>query len=442
MKAHSLFARGEVLFLPLCVCALAAAGCTTQVELPMPNGAYVAEPQAKKTAPAPETAAVPVREKPQEQEVILFELNPQEPAEDPVLPPVPEKKPAAKTAAKPAVKSAEKPAAKPAGQEILYKVKKGDTLGAIAGKHKMSATALAGYNGIQVNKVLQIGETICIPVSAGSENAKSAKTAVKEDPKPAVKEEAKPAVKDAKDAKNAKDTAKTKGTAETAVSGGAVYIVKPGDTLGGIAWRHSVKVSQIAELNKIDPKAMLPAGKKLILPKEAKLREAKTETKKQTASKSEAKPAAAASKPAAKSEVKPSAAKTSAEKIVKPAEKTAEKPASAPGRETSADDIINAIGSGNESASAPVKQPEAPAAAPEVKKPETPAASSSLSLPPPQENSFDDLSVISVPLQNDATLEEAARIYDRSYQAVKSLNPGISETQKLKAGTQIKIPIY
>lgn len=412
MKIHA-FSAGEVLFVPLCACALAAAGCTTQVEVPMPNGAYVAEqPQAKEPLPpAPAKKSTPAPAQTQVEEEIFIELNPLEPADDPVAP-QPQAEPAKKAAAKPAVKQT----AKTAGQEIVYKIKKGDTLSAIAAKHKMTATALAGYNDIQTSKILRIGETIRIPVAAGSEAA--------------AIEESKPAAKDVKSAgtKETKKTAEGAAAASAAAAGGTAYIVKPGDTLSGIAWRHSVKMSQIAELNKIDPKAKLLAGRKLILPKEAKLREAKASTAKKT----DVKPAVKTeTKAAAKTESK--SVKASPEKIVKPSEK----PAASAAKTSSADDIINAIG--EESSTEPAKKAEqnAPASA----KSPVPAESSSLAIPP-QDFDTDDSNLISVPVPKEMTLEEASRVFERKYEDLKKMNPGIQETQKLKAGTQIKIPIY
>ena len=436
MKTKTFSAAGEVLFIPLCVCALAAAGCASQIETPMPNGAFVSEPQTKKpVSPAPaevqKTALPAVREEIVE-ETIVFDLNPQEPAEDPaVLPPEakpkaaseakPAAKPEVKPAAAPAVKADAKPVAKTSDQEIRYKIKKGDTLSAIAAHHKMSAAALAEYNGIPLNKILQIGETIGIPVSAAEAGKLSAD-------KPAAKDVKE--VKAAKDAKKDDKAAKDVKSPAPAVAGGEVYIVKPGDTLGGIAHRHSVKVAQIAELNKIDPKAILPAGKKLILPQAAK-----TQSGVKTAD----------AKPAAKTAVK-----TDAEKIVKPAEKATAKPVEkavakpvenvvrptektdAPQKETSADDIIGAIG--NESASAPVKAAETSPAAPAP-------ASSAISVAP-QNSGIDEALVIAIPLDREMTLEEVSRIYDRNYQALKKLNPGITENQKIKAGTLIKMPMF
>ena len=49
---------------------------------------------------------------------------------------------------------------------------------------------------------------------------------------------------------------------------GGVYVVKPGDTLGKIAYRHHVSIKALRDANKLDPKRdkYLRAGQKLIIP--------------------------------------------------------------------------------------------------------------------------------------------------------------------------------
>ena len=58
-----------------------------------------------------------------------------------------------------------------------------------------------------------------------------------------------------------------RGTGAPAGPGG-VYVVKPGDTLGKIAYRHRISVKALRDANKLDPKRdkYLRAGQKLIIP--------------------------------------------------------------------------------------------------------------------------------------------------------------------------------
>lgn len=58
-----------------------------------------------------------------------------------------------------------------------------------------------------------------------------------------------------------------RGTGAPAGPGG-VYVVKPGDTLGKIAYRHHISVKALRDANKLDPKRdkYLRAGQKLVIP--------------------------------------------------------------------------------------------------------------------------------------------------------------------------------
>lgn len=47
---------------------------------------------------------------------------------------------------------------------------------------------------------------------------------------------------------------------------GAVYVVRPGDTLGGIAVHYGVSLGQLAQANRIDPSGLLLAGSQLKVP--------------------------------------------------------------------------------------------------------------------------------------------------------------------------------
>lgn len=154
--------------------------------------------------------------------------------------------------------------AKPVAQQIesavetdeltVYIVKKGDSLGRIAKKHKTTVKHLMDINGLK-NHNIKIGQKLNV--------SKKGATAAKQS-------EAKKAV---------------------VLAGGEIeYVVKGGDTLGGIAHRHGTSVKAIMERNGIKDARKLRAGQKLVIvskkavakaepKKEAKPEQPKVETK-------------------------------------------------------------------------------------------------------------------------------------------------------------------
>lgn len=154
--------------------------------------------------------------------------------------------------------------AKPVAQQIesavetdeltVYIVKKGDSLGRIAKKHKTTIKHLMDINGLK-NHNIKIGQKLNV--------SKKGATAAKQS-------EAKKAV---------------------VLAGGEIeYVVKGGDTLGGIAYRHGTSVKAIMERNGIKDARKLRAGQKLVIvskkavakaepKKEAKPEQPKVETK-------------------------------------------------------------------------------------------------------------------------------------------------------------------
>lgn len=69
---------------------------------------------------------------------------------------------------KPAVKAAAKPVAKPAAKPVakkptVYRVKSGDTLGAIAKKHGTTVAVLTKLNGIKDASKINVGQSIKLP---------------------------------------------------------------------------------------------------------------------------------------------------------------------------------------------------------------------------------------------------------------------------------------
>lgn len=114
----------------------------------------------------------------------------------------------------------EKPAEKPQNMTI-YKVKKGDTLSAIASKYGTTYQKLAEFNGIENPSLIHPGQEIRIPDSGTA-------------PAPAKKDK--------------------------------VYTVKKGDTLSGIASKYGTTYQTLAKYNGIaDPSLIFP-GQKIKIP--------------------------------------------------------------------------------------------------------------------------------------------------------------------------------
>jgi len=122
--------------------------------------------------------------------------------------------------------------------ENTYEVKSGDTLGAIARKSGTTVAALRTANNLKGDS-LRIGQKLIIPGNAlPVANAADAVTAIPANPSP-------------------------KASASS-------HTVIPGDTLGGIARKHGVKVGDLATLNTITDPAKLRVGQVLRLPVGAK----------------------------------------------------------------------------------------------------------------------------------------------------------------------------
>ena len=172
------------------------------------------------------------------------------------------------------VKEAE-PAPAPAPEEetTVYIVQRGDYLAKISKKYNVTLAAIHRLNPqIKADNVVRVGQKIKLP---GKIDVGEQKTPA---PTPVAKKTSAPV------------KAYTGPTKE--------YVVKGGDTLGGIAHAYGLKVRQLKELNGLQ-KDVIRVGQKLKVP-----------TEKQVAPKKEAPKAAAAEK---KSEVKP-AEKKAAEK--------------------------------------------------------------------------------------------------------------------------------
>jgi LysM repeat protein len=119
-----------------------------------------------------------------------------------------------------------------------YTVVRGDSLWSIAHRHHLTVAELAAANNLKPSAPVRIGQKMIIPgKSTASASAASS-------PAPA-----------------AKTAAASRSTAQT-----VKHVVKPGETLGGIARKYQVKIGEIATANNIADPAKIRPGQELIIP--------------------------------------------------------------------------------------------------------------------------------------------------------------------------------
>jgi LysM repeat protein len=104
----------------------------------------------------------------------------------------------------------------PAAAHASYRVRPGDTLTGIAARHHMTVAALARLNDLDPDGLLPAGIILRLP--------------------------------------------------ERALARLTPYVVRSGDTLSEIAYRHGLTVAEIARVNRLDPADLLIAGRRLLLP--------------------------------------------------------------------------------------------------------------------------------------------------------------------------------
>ncbi len=224
---------------------------------PAPEAVTIREVEEKpvvvpaKPAPAPEPVVAPEPEVPA---TPIAEVKP--------LPPPPPPKEVAPVAKPEAPKAAD-----------TYVVRKGDTLSGISAKFNVRMSAIIALNpGVNPNKI-RIGQKIKIPGGVVASDVKPV-SSVSAAPK-SVKVEA--------------ANTKAPATKPVAPYTGATkeYVVRSGDTLGGIAYDNGIKIRQLKEMNglksnnlRIGQKLKVPAEKQVASKKDSKKAEAKPAAKK------------------------------------------------------------------------------------------------------------------------------------------------------------------
>ncbi|KIS27692.1 lytic transglycosylase [Arthrobacter sp. SPG23] len=110
-----------------------------------------------------------------------------------------------------------------------YTIARGDTISGIAGRYGLDTNAVLKLNNLQPNTIIYPGQKIKLTGSAPAPSAPASKPAA-----PAL-----------------------------ASTGGSVYTVKSGDTLGAIAARHGVKLSEVLSWNGLNMSSIIYPGQKI-----------------------------------------------------------------------------------------------------------------------------------------------------------------------------------
>ena len=296
---------------------------------------------------------------------------------------------------------------------VEYKVVKGDTLWGIGMVYGVSVARLAEINGIDEKAPLKVGQVLMIPPDA--KNAVAKPVEKKQEKKQETKSEStKPA------STSITKFATTTKAQPVAKNGETLYVVKNGDNLSMIAYRHHVKLADLIAANKVDPKATLRIGQTLVIPA-AGAKAASTTKTATTTTKTD------------------SGTKTATTTKTDSGTKTATTTPATPATTTKGGEgtggVVEPIGgSMSGSASASTSTP----AATTTTKPTASSASSGLA----SVSALDDADVISVQIDSESTLEEVANIHDRNLEDLIRLNPEFKSGQKIPAGTAVKMPLF
>ena len=122
--------------------------------------------------------------------------------------------------------------------KIYHKVRKGQTLGGIANRYKVTVAQLKRWNNLKSN-TLRIGQNLVIYKNGAPIKKVNTNKSVTSNVEKASNEDA-----------NKKEKYKT-------------YTIKKGDNLYGIARKHGMSLNELLKLNGLTTKSKIFAGKKL-----------------------------------------------------------------------------------------------------------------------------------------------------------------------------------
>ena len=133
-----------------------------------------------------------------------------------------------------------------------YIVRPRDTLGSIAARHRVTVSQLAQANGLHTSSWVYIGQRLQIPQSSRDAPTTASTSSA--------------------------TSSSTTTSSATTSSSGSTYVVRPGDTLAGIATRHRVSVSRLAAANGLRTNSWVYVGQRLVIPAASSTSSASTST--------------------------------------------------------------------------------------------------------------------------------------------------------------------
>jgi LysM repeat protein len=148
-----------------------------------------------------------------------------------------------------------------------YIVRPKDTLGSIAARHRITVSQLAQANGLHTSSWVYIGQRLQIPQSSRDSPATASTSSTTTSS----------ATTSSATTSSATTSSATTSSATTS-SSGRTYVVRPGDTLVGIATRHRVSVSRLAAANGLRTDSWVYVGQLLVIPDASSASSASTST--------------------------------------------------------------------------------------------------------------------------------------------------------------------
>jgi len=139
---------------------------------------------------------------------------------------------------------------------VYHRVKSGETLGAIARRHRTSVNELCRLNGIRSTTTLRIGQQLRVgtTILTNADNASNSNT---------EKDKKQPEVKEVENNNSAKTGVKKDNSYTSENTTPVYHSIKSGETLGVIAKAHRISVNELCRLNGIKSTTTLRIGQQL-----------------------------------------------------------------------------------------------------------------------------------------------------------------------------------
>lgn len=131
----------------------------------------------------------------------------------------------------------------------IHKARPGETLASIAIEYDLTPEDLAAYNGLTAQKKLKPGQMLKIPAAAAAANEEVNRSETKEKYPNSHRKNLRSKQLGLKE--SLAKLASQQPEATEAVQGKIIYKVRQGDTLGSIASRHGISITQLVRENKI-----------------------------------------------------------------------------------------------------------------------------------------------------------------------------------------------